>query len=112
MVSNVGIKGLILSGGREMEVHTLKTMKVRGDEDWKAAVMRLVLMFRSTLVDPVPPHISEASFSWKYISEQQFVELIERVLQLLLPSIDQADLQSLMHVQIVRIQEQVLPLLV
>lgn len=41
------------------------------------------------------------------------MELIERVLHLLLPSaFDQDDLQSWMHMQIVRIEEQVRPLLV
>ena len=69
------------SGGREAAETALHAITVRGSEAWKAAARRLVVVYRAFVANPIRPHISEAAFFWRYISEIQLSDLLERIVQ-------------------------------
>lgn len=71
---------------------------------------RLVLVYRAYTTDPVRPHISEAGFFWRDITEQQLTDLLECLVQLLLRSaFDQSGLQGVVHERLLHIQVEVRP---
>ena len=82
-------------------------------EEWKAASRRLVVVSRVYTADPICPHVSEAAYVWKNIKEEQLNHLLERLVQLLLPSaIDQIGLKGVVHEGLWRIAVEVSPILV
>ena len=104
-------EGLQQAGGREAAERALNDITVRDAEAWKAAARRLVVVYRALIADPVLPHISEATFFWRYITEQQLSDLLERLVQMLLPSaFDQNGLQGVVHERLLRIADEVRPL--
>ena len=106
-------EGMLQSGAREAAAAALNNIKVGEAEAWKAASRRLVLVYRAYLADPVRPHISEATYFWRYINEEQLGDLLERLVHLLLPSaIDQTGLQGVVHERIWRIAVEVRPMMV
>ena len=106
-------EGMLQSGAREAAGAALASIAVGEAEAWKAASRRLVLVYRAYTADPVRPHISEAAYFWRYIKEEQLSDLLERLVQLLLPSaIDQTGLQGVVHERIWRIAIEVRPMLV
>ena len=64
----------------------LNNTAVREAEAWKAASRRLGLGCRAYIADPIRPHSSKAIFCCRYITEQQLIDLLEHLVQLLLPS--------------------------
>ena len=89
----------------------IASINVKGAEAWRAAARRLVLVFRASTADRERPHIPEATYFWRYVSEKQLTDLIERLVCLLLPNgFDQAGLQSAMHAQFVRVRTDIRPL--
>ena len=89
----------------------IASINVKGAEAWRAAARRLVLVFRASTADRERPHIPEATYFWRYVSEKQLTDLIERLVCLLLPNgFDQAGLQSAMHAQFVRVRTNIQPL--
>ena len=106
-------EGMLQSGAREAAGAALTSIAVGDAEAWKAASRRLVLVYRAYTADPVRPHISEAAYVWRYIKEEELSDLLERLVQLLLPSaIDQTGLQGVVHERIWRIAIEVRPMLV
>ena len=80
-------------------------------EAWSAAARRLVLLYRAFTVDAEMPHASEEVYFWRYISERQLHDLLERALKLLLPSaLDQSSLQAIMHQQVFRVTQELRPI--
>ena len=94
-------EGMLQSGARDAAGAALTSIAVGDVEAWKAASRRLVLVYQAYTADPVRPHISEAAYFWRYIKEEQLSDLLERLVQLLLPSaIDQTGLQGVVHERI------------
>lgn len=52
----------LCASNREAAAIALNILKVQEDEDGTAAAIRLALVFRATIADPVRPHISEAVY--------------------------------------------------
>ena len=99
------------SAGREAAETALNTITVSGSKAWKAAARRLVVVYLALMADQVRPHISEAAFFWRYTSEIQLSDLLERLVQMLLPSaFDQAGLQRVVHKRLLRIHDEIRPL--
>ena len=102
---------MLQSGAREAAAAALNDITVGEAEAWKAAARRLVLAYRAHTADPVRPHISEAGLFWRYITEEQLTDLLERLVQLLLPSaFDQSGLQGVVHERVPRVQVEIRPL--
>ena len=59
---------------------------MKPDESWLSATARLVSAFRATRIDPNRPHVTEATFSWRCVSEHDLKELMEHLAHLLVPS--------------------------
>ena len=69
-------EGLQHSGAKEAAEEALHAVTVSGTEACKAAARRLVVLYRAFTADPVRPHISEATFIWRYITEAQLTDLL------------------------------------
>ncbi|CAN0255207.1 unnamed protein product, partial [Ascophyllum nodosum] len=59
-------------------LEALDSITTKPDESWLAATARLVSAFRATRIDPDRPHVTEATFFWRYVSEHDLKELMER----------------------------------
>ena len=62
------------------------SITTKPDESWLSAPARLVSAFCATRIDPDRPHVAEATFFWRYVSEHELKELMERLAHLLVPS--------------------------
>lgn len=106
-------EGMLQAGAREAAAAALNNMTVREAETLKTASRRFVLVYSVYLADPVRTHISEATYVWTYINEEQLGDLLERLVQLSLPwMIDHICLQGVAHHRVWRIAVKVRPLLV
>ena len=103
-------EGMMQSGAREAAAAALNDIAVGEADSWKAASRSLVLVYGAYTTDPVRPHISEAGFFWRDITEQQLTDLLECLVQLLLRSaFDQSGLQGVVHERLLHIQVEVRP---
>ena len=85
-------------------------VQVKGTEAWRAVARRPVLGIRAFTADRERPHISEATYVWRYVSEKQLTDLLDRLVRLFLPNrFDQAGLQSGIHAQMVRMRTDIRP---
>ena len=77
----------------------------------KAGARRLEVLYRAFTADPVRPRLSEATFFRRYITEAQLTDLLERLVQLLLPNaFDQSGFQGVVHERLLRIHEEIRPM--
>ena len=67
-------------------LEALDSITTKPDESWISATARLVSAFRTTRIDPDRPHVTEATFFWRYVSEHDLKELMERLAHLLVSS--------------------------
>ena len=74
------------SEAKHAALEALDSITTKPDESWLSATARLVSAFRATKIDPDRPHVIEATFFWRYVSEHDLKELMERLAHLLVPS--------------------------
>ena len=74
------------SEAKHASMGALDSITTKPDESWLSATARLVSAFRATRIDPDRPHVTEATFFWRYVSEHDLKELMERLAHLLVPS--------------------------
>ena len=74
------------SEAKHAALEALDSITTKPDESWLSATARLVSAFRATRIDPDRPHVTEATFFWRYVSEHDLKELMERLAHLLVPS--------------------------
>ena len=88
----------LVRGAATSARHALDSVVLKPAEAWPTAAARLVLMFRAATADPDMPHASEAVYFWRYISERNLVELLDRIRDMLLPNaLDRISINVLMH---------------
>lgn len=63
------------------------TITREASESLASAAARVLVAFRSVLVDPARPRITEPEFFWRHISARQMKTLYERLLEVLLPAV-------------------------
>ena len=67
-------------------LNALDFIAAKSDESWLSATAHLVITFRTTRINPDHPHASEITLFWRYVSEHDLKEPIERKARLLVPS--------------------------
>ena len=103
-------EGLMQSGSVEAAEVAITSIQVNGAEAWGVAARRLVVVFRAFTADRERPHISEATYVWRYVLEKQLTDLLDRLVRLFLPNrFDQAGLQSGIHAQMVKMRTDIRP---
>ena len=104
-------EGMPQSGSQQVAIAALNSMEVGHAESWQAASRRLNVVYRAHIADARRPHISEAAFVWRYITEDQVKDLMERLVDLLLSNpFDQPGLQGVVHERVLCMQVGILPL--
>ena len=103
-------EGLQQSGANEAAEEALHAATVSGTEACEAVARRLVVLYRAFMADPGRPYISEATITLGYMTQAQLTHLLERLVQLLLPSaFEQSGLQGVVHERFLRIHEEIRP---
>ena len=74
------------SEAKHAALETLDSITTKPDESWLSATAHQVSAFRATRIDLNRPHVTEATFFWRYVSEHDLKELMERLAYLLVPS--------------------------
>lgn len=73
-------------GARAASADALTNIALEAGEAWASAASRLVLNVRAKLVDPNRPFASEETYFWRLLSSTNLADLIDRTLQLFMPS--------------------------
>ena len=82
-------------GTRDTARYALRNIKLTKGEAWMSASTRLVLHMRAALVDHTKPYASEELYFWRFITEADLMTLVERALDLFLPTmLDRLSLES------------------
>ena len=74
------------SEAKHAALEALDSITTKPDESWLSATARLISAFRATRIDPDRCHVTEATLFWRYVSEHDLKELMERLAHLLVPS--------------------------